>query len=385
MVGSSRTPLYLTFALALLGYAGLASSRIVVSLYALSLGAQPATVGLLFATYYIFPSLLAWSIGRYADRRGSRWLLTLGYAAGVIGMLVPYFMPTLPAMFAAGALVGLSFAFYNVLLQNLVGLLSAPEERARNFGTISMVGSAANLIGPLLGGIAIDHFGHAVACLSLAGLPAGGLLLLMIRGGIVPSAQGASVARAAARVGPIDPRVVRILATSSLVQAGQDLFLFCLPIYGYSIGLSASAIGVILASYAVASFIVRVLMPRLVTALGEDKLLAGAFYLSALSSLLVPFVSDVPALSVVSFAFGFGMGCGLPVTTMMMFSASAPGRSGETMGLRQTVNNIVRVGCPVIFGVVASGFGILLCFWGNALMMGAGGWLSHPLIRSKPE
>ena len=41
--------------------------------------------------------------------------------------------------------------------------------------------------------------------------------------------------------------VGRTLATSSLLQSGQDLFQFYLPVYAHGIGLSASAIGVVLA------------------------------------------------------------------------------------------------------------------------------------------
>jgi MFS family permease len=373
-----RTPLYFTFAIALLCYSSVASSRIVVSLYALALGAQPSTVGLLFATYYVFPFVLAWPIGRYADRVGSRWLLALGCVGGIVGILMPFLVRTLPAMFVAGTLVGLSFAFYNVLLQNLAGLLSRPEERARNFGTLSMVASVGNFIGPLVGGFAIDHVGHAIACLWIVALPAIALSLLVLVGGVLPAAKPHTAKVETTRASLVDSRIVRILATSSLVQVGQDLFVFALPIYGYAIGLSAFAIGSILASYAFASFVVRILMPRLIHDLGEQKLLACAFYLTAISSLIVPFLDNAVALAVVSFVFGFGMGCGLPVTTMMMFSSSEEGRSGETLGLRQTVNNLMRIGCPVIFGFVASVFGILPCFWINALMMGGGGWLSHP-------
>jgi MFS family permease len=379
-------PHYFTFTITLLCYTSIASSRIVVSLYALAIGAPPSTVGLLFATFYIFPFALAWPIGRYADKSESRWLLASGCVCGVVGMLIPYLMPSLPAMFVAGTLVGLSFAFYNVLLQNLVGLLSGPEERARNFGTMSMVGSSANFIGPLLGGFAIDHVGHAMACLLIVALPAITFVLLVLRGSMLPApVQPRAPASEPARASLLDAGIARVLATSSLVQMGQDLFAFCLPIYGYGIGLSASAIGAILASYAVASFIVRLLMPFLLRKLGEPKLLACAFYLTGVCSLFVPFLSNVVALSIVSFAFGFGMGCGLPLTTMMMFSSSQQGRSGETLGLRQTVNNLVRIGCPAVFGFVASGFGILLCFLINALMMGAGGWLSTFRRPTKPR
>lgn len=376
-----RVPLYVTFAIALLCYSSVASSRIVVSLYALALGASPSIVGFLIATYYVFPFLLAWPIGRYADRVGSRWLLALGCVSGIAGMLIPFLLQTVPVMFLAGTLVGLSFAFYNVLLQNLAGLLSTPDERARNFGTLSMVGSISNVIGPLLGGFAIDHVGHAVASLWIVALPALALCVIMVVGGVLPAAKPRMAKVETPRGRLIDSRIARVLATSSLVQVGQDLFAFALPIYGYAIGLSASAIGAILASFAIASFVVRVFMPRLIRDLGEQKLLAGAFYLTAISSFLVPFLENAVALAVVSFAFGLGMGCGLPVTTLMMFSSSEEGGSGEALGLRQMVNNLARIGCPVVFGLVASAVGILPCFWINAVMMGGGGWLSHPSKR----
>ena len=56
---------------------------------------------------------------------------------------------------------------------------------------------------------------------------------------------------------------------------------------------------------------------------------------------------------------------------MLLFSRSAEGRSGETLGLRQTANNIVRVIAPSLFGFIASAFGLFPVFGISALMMGA--------------
>jgi MFS family permease len=119
-------------------------------------------------------------------------------------------------------------------------------------------------------------------------------------------------------------------------------------------------------------------MPRLVSRLGEERLLAYSFCIGALGFLLIPFFESVVPLAIVCFTFGLGMGCGQPITTMMMFSSSAEGRSGEALGLRQTVNNVMRVSAPAIFGLVASAFGLLPVFWINALMLGAGGWITRP-------
>ena len=52
-------PIVLTLALASCFFINLAASRVVLSLYALELGAQPFAVGLVLAMYYTFPMLLS--------------------------------------------------------------------------------------------------------------------------------------------------------------------------------------------------------------------------------------------------------------------------------------------------------------------------------------
>lgn len=172
--------------------------------------------------------------------------------------------------------------------------------------------------------------------------------------------------------------MVRALATSGLVQVGQDLYQFYIPVYGYGIGLSASAIGGLLAAMAAAAFVVRFFLPSLIARFGDGKVLAISFYLAALAFAAAPFFENVAVLALVSFAFGLGMGCGQPITTLQIFDRSAPGRSGEMLGLRQSVNNAMRVTGPVVFGFVATLFGLPPVFWMSALMMGGGGLLSRP-------
>jgi predicted MFS family arabinose efflux permease len=82
--------------------------------------------------------------------------------------------------------------------------------------------------------------------------------------------------------------------------------------------------------------------------------------------------------------FGLGIGCGQPITTILIFSRSAEGRSGETLGLRQAVNNLLRVLGPSVFGVVASALGLAAVFWISAAMMGSGAVVSKPQ-RERPQ
>ena len=367
----------LTLALTFFNFVNSSAARVLLTLYALTLGAQPSTVGVLGGMFYLFPLLLSLPIGGLADRYGSRWLLMIGALCGTCALLLPYFVRAIPAFYVAAALSGLALAFFHVTLQNLMGILSRPNEHARNFSNFSLVGALTNFVGPLAAGFSIDYAGHAVACLYLAALSLIAILLLLIWGRLLPGGNRAAVGGTGTLKSLADREVLRMLATSGLVQLGTDLFQFYLPIYGYAKGLSASAIGAALAAFAGASFVVRLFLARLVERVSPEKLLAWSFYAGAIGFMLVPFCHNAIMLGVVAFVFGLGMGIGTPLTVILMFSHSTEGRSGQTLGLRLTANNFVRVVGPVLFGAIGSALGLPPVFWINALMMGSCGLMSR--------
>ena len=370
---------YFVLTLNLLNGTSAAAARVVLALFALELGAQPLTVGILAATFSAFPLLLSVPAGRRADRFGARWLLIFGALIGGLGMLLPYFVRGLPAIFIAAAIIGSAAAIYNVLLQNLVGLLSNPHNRSQNFSNYALTGSVSNFVGPLIAGFSIDLSGHAAACLYLALLTLVPLPMLAIRGGAVRAgARAAAPAGGGVRAMLAEPRVRRLLATTSLLNTGQELYRFYLPIYTHAIGMSASTIGIVLAMNSAAMFVVRMVLPRLIARFKEQKVLAYAFFVSAVNLMLIPLFEAAAILALISFILGLGMGCGQPIITMLMFTGSAEGRSGEALGLRMSVIYLTKMVVPVVFGSIGSAFGLFPVFWINALMLGTGGILSRP-------
>src|SRR5450755_3369867 len=117
------TPINFAFVLAFINFVGALAGRVLLTLGALRMGANPFAVGALAATFSTFPMIFAWMAGRLADRFGSRWLLMSGAVGSSCGLLVPFLLPTLPALYVAAAMLGLGFSFYTVSVQNLVGNL----------------------------------------------------------------------------------------------------------------------------------------------------------------------------------------------------------------------------------------------------------------------
>lgn len=377
-----RAAIRLALALTYFNFVGANASRVVLTLYALELGAPAYAVGLIGGLLFVFPLLLSWPIGALVDRHGSRRPVLFGSACGAVSLALPFFANALPALYVSAALNGLALAFFHVTLQNVIGTMSPVEDRARSFSNFSLTGSVTNFAGPLMAGFAIDHLGHAAACLVMASQPAIAVALLLAWGRLFPAGNPRAT-RGPGALGALKERGIWLmLATSGMVQLGQDLFLFFLPIYGHSIGLSASVIGALLAVLAVASFVVRLFLARLVKRFAAEKLLVWVFFTGALGYVLVPFFTDPAALAAISFLFGLGMGIGIPLTVILMFERSTEGRSGQTLGLRLTANNFVRMAGPIVFGAVGTALGLPPVFWINAAVMACGGLLA--LAGAKP-
>src|SRR6185369_983750 len=125
-----------------------------------------------------------------------------------------YFFHALPALYVAATMAGLAFSFYNVLLQNTIGLLSKPADRTRNFSNASIVGATTLLSGPLVAGWTIDHAGPAVACLYAVALSLAAMTMLLLWGKAMPGGSGRAVAAVSVRSTLQDPAIVTILITS---------------------------------------------------------------------------------------------------------------------------------------------------------------------------
>lgn len=361
-VSPNAVPIRLALALTVFNFIGANAMRVLATLYVLELGAAPWVVGVVGGLLYLFPLLLSWPIGAMADRRSALGMLAFAAACAIVSLLMIYFFPVLPMFFAAAALNGLALAFYHVTLQNLIGTLSTAEDRATHFANFSLAGALTSLIGPLIAGVSIDTVGYSWACLIIAANSVIVLVLLGIWGSTLPRAQPKAQREAATPLA-FDRTLVLMLVVSGLVQLGSDLYQFFIPVFGHQIGLSASAIGIVLALHAGASFIVRFFLPRMMKRVSANQLLVWVFATGAVGFALSTFATSVVTLSTTAFLFGLGMGIGIPLTVILMYEASSKGRSGQALGVRLTANNLVRMGGPMVFGALGAVVGVSGVFW----------------------
>ncbi|MBA2690727.1 MAG: MFS transporter [Burkholderiales bacterium] len=370
--------LYLSVLLTLFNQISLKGSRMLVALYAIDLGATPFSIGILVSTYAFFPLLLAVYAGRVSDRIGVRLPMIAGSIGTAIGLLLPVSLPTMATLYVSAALIGTSNLFFHVSAHNLIGAIGEPSERTKNFTTLSLGAALAGLFGPLLVGFMIDHAGYSPAYVCLAALGAVPGLVLLCYARFIPARVNSTQEKQTGSMNELlgNASLRGTFIASGLVITGIELFNFYVPIYGRSVGLSASVIGVILGTQAAAAFAVRLWMPRFSKRFGENRVLSASLVMAGVTYLLFPIFEHPAILAVIAFGLGLSLGCGQPLSIVLTYNHSPPRRAGEALGMRLTVNKFTQLAVPIIFGSLGSGFGVYPVFWATASLLLAGGYLS---------
>ena len=360
------------------------AARVLFSLYALDTGASAFEVGLLAACPNLPPVLIALYVGRMVDRLGSRWPLAIAALCGLTGVSLPYLYPGLGALFSGALLLGVWSTGCTLVSQSLIRRLSEPDRLANNLAVYTTFGALTLLVGPPIAGFSIDAVGYVSACLWLLPFPAAVLLMLALWGARLPAVGRDTPVPAKLSEMLADRHLWWVLGVSSAVQIATDMFPFYLPIYGHGIGLSASAIGLVLACMPVMSLIVRPLMPRLVSRFGDVPLLGYSFAVAATAFLIVPLFRDPVYLGLTAALFGLGMACGQPVTLLLLMKYAAKDRVGEAMGLRTMVTGVLRVISPSLLGGLAAGLGLVAAFIATGAMLYGCAWATlRPRKNSK--
>lgn len=317
-------PITLVLILSTATFVSMKGSRVLLTLFAVDLGAGPLGTGLLFALYGLVPFLLVISAGRIADRFDNRVLMCWGLGGFTASLALPFAFPGLAMLYIAAPLTGFTTMLFVVATQNLVGVLSSRATRTRNFSYYSLGESSASIVGPVCVGLAIDGFSHPATFLFLALYTAGCGVLLVAKRGVLPDSPRDPETQSPRSMQDLLrlPAMRNALLTNGVVMAGLDLFNLYMPVYGLGIGLSATTIGLILGSFGAAAFVIRLAIPPVTARWGERAMLSAALALSVVAFVSFPLTSNPLLLGAAAFVLGLGLGCGQPLSMILAFNAA---------------------------------------------------------------
>ena len=245
--------------------------------------------------------------------------------------------------------------------------------------------AGSGFAGPLIAGLAIDNLGTRLAFGLLTLGPLLSMLgLYLLRRPLlqanqpVPSTQRAEKRQSITELLAL-PALRRILMVNTILSGAWDTHLFVVPIYGVAIGLSATTIGIILAAFSAATFVIRLLLPLIQRRVRAWTLVRTAMLVAAIDFLLYPLFQDVNMLIGLSFILGLALGCCQPSMLALLHQHAPPGRAAEVVGLRMALINSSQVSLPLTFGALGNIIGIAPLFWAYSLALMVGGWFNrHP-------
>lgn len=376
----------------------LATVATAVPLYAVALGLDAATVGLLVALPNLFPMLLAVPAGRAVDGAGAlRWMLVASVGLVSAPLLVAALGGTL-ALAAAQLLLGLFHVFLTLASQAYVATLGDRASFERDFAWYSTSLAAGRLGGPLLAGVVIDAAGFrpAFAVVTVA-LVLSALLVTtlwrrhrdateaaVVTGGerrelgttaspertaacardAVPPARGGTWAL----LGNVGLQLAVLSSAGVFVAiAVRQAFL---PVYLSELAYSATSIGALLSLGGLAAVLVRPVMPWLSRTFGGPaRTLVVAMAAVAVGVGLTGLVSAYAAIAALTVLGGLGAGVGLPLSIVTVASHVDPRRRGLALGVRLSLNRVAQLVAPVAIGAVVAvaGFGPAFALAGGVL------------------
>lgn len=366
-------------ALSVLAHFALASARLNGSLYALANNASAFTVGVVVALFALVPMLIAVRTGRWLDTVGPFRPMSLGLAMMLGGTLLPAMFPyavtDIGPLLVASALIGTGSLLVQLTAQHLIGHRADASNRAAHFSWLALGFSISGFLGPVMTGAAIDLVGHRLTYLMmLAALLVAVAILVKYRHTLPANGHRSQAAEPGSMFDLFRMPAVRdVLIATGLITMAWDLQSFLLPIHGTQVGLSAWQIGLVLGSFAAATFAIRAAMPWITRSFREWQVLTFTLVTAAIAFALMPLFSSLGPLLAVMFLLGLGLGAAQPNVMSLLHARAPAGRVGEALGLRVTIINGSSVVLPLVFGAFGAVLGASLVFWLMAVVLAAGG------------
>jgi MFS family permease len=372
-------------------HASMTGMRLATPLLALQQGYSAMAVGVLLALFSITQVFMAIPAGRFTDRHGLRKPVQISATIAVVGALAAVVFPVFPVLCFAALTTGGAAGFSIIAFQRHVGRMSSDANQLKeSFSWLAIGPSVSNFIGPFFAGLLIDHAGTVPA--DAAGFRAAFVMLAimpLVAWYWVRNIQEQAKApvhpeQANARVWDLlkEPLMRRLLLVNWLLSSCWDVHTFVVPVLGHERGFSASVVGTILGSFAVASALIRVILPWIARRLQEYRLLAGAMILAAIIFGMYPFFESPLAMGICSVCLGLVLGVVQPMIMSTLHQITPEHRQGEALGLRFMAVNASSVVMPLIFGAAGAVAGVSAVFW----VVGAGVASGTPLAwRLRPK
>ena len=360
--------------------------RMGAPLMALKQGYSPLAVGCLLALFAVSVVFLALPAGRLADRHGLHVPMRLAVLIASLGLGLSVLWPYFWVLCVSALMVGGASGLAVIALQRHAGRLAhGPTELREVFSWLAIGPSLSNFVGPLLVGVLIDGVSFQAAFLAMATLPwlAWWLVRQVDRMPTIPSSDQALAPSSWAMFR--EPAFCRLMLINWVLSSCWDVHTFLVPVIGHERGLSATVIGAILGSFAVAATLIRLVMPWMASRLQEGRVVGSAMIATSVLFMLYPLAHSAWLMAGLSVLLGFALGSVQPMIMSTLHQITPHAQHGQALALRSMAINASSVLMPLLFGTVGAWVGVGVVFWAVAGVVGGGAPVAFSIRTAPPK
>ncbi len=339
-----------------------AVTRISTSYRAVELQLSVVWIGVIAATFAIFPILIAVQIGRFIDRGHDAHTAWFGATLFVIAATGFVLWPTATGLLVSTAVLGTGHICLMASQQMLSVRAAGPRHLEQVLGNYMVAGAIGQALGPYVvgwagGGATVPPTGLlftvalAISAVSL-------ITILSIRPDRTATHEdaGDTVVPIAALLKT--PGVAAVIVTGIVIVSASDIILVYIPLLGAERHIGVQDIGWLLTTRAAASMVARLFYVRLVEALGRWPLMivSAVAYAGAFVALAIPlsFWAMIAIMAVMGFSFGLATTLSITIVVDM----TERGAQGTANSLRIMGNRIGQFALPFGASLVAAAAGL---------------------------
>lgn len=370
---TTRTPLprgfwviWTTVALDLVGFGIVAP---ILGRYAERFGANPFTVGLLFASFSLAQFACAPLLGRLSDRVGRKPIILLSLFGTAIASIITGAAGALWILFLGRIIDGASGASVSVA-QGAVADVVEPRDRPRAFGLLGAAFGVGFVLGPALGALSALRGPHLPFYVAGAVAFVNGCVAIFR----LPETHHQRGPREPAEKSVHSPELWRLVSVAFIAVAAFSGFEATFALLAERrFSLDEGGIAVVFVCIGLFLVVIQGGVIRPVGAkLGVQGSITAGLVFNAAGLVLLAFATRwsilVPALALLT----FGQGLTTPNFTALVTGAVSPRQRGEALGFQQSASALARVVGPVLAGFLFHHVGLPAPYLVAAAMCGLG-------------
>jgi predicted MFS family arabinose efflux permease len=352
--------------------------RVTISYRAVELNLSIVWLGLIAATFAIFPILIAVRVGRFIDRGNDALTCWVGSTIFLVAVSGFALWSSSIGLLVFSTIMGIGHIMLMASQQMICVRAAGPRSLEAAFGNFMVANAIGQGLGPYvvgwLGGSSalpptqlLFIVGASLAALSLA-------VSLTMR----PRAERPA-AKTDSEVVPVGqllrvPGLVAVIMAGVILVSASDSVVVYIPLLGAERHIDVHDIGLLLTVRAAASMLARLFYARLVARTGRWPLMIGSTLACAAAYAAIAAPLPLPAMHAAMVVMGFSFGLASTLSITIVVGMTTAGAQGTANSIRIMANRAGQFVMPFGAGLVAAaaGLGGLFILLAAAIVVAAG-------------